>query len=68
MWPLWKVLKLETMTQFIHFSWKPKISKQNSQLLLLKCVQIVQMFVVFCGDKSKRLILTSQVTDNSLKS
>lgn len=56
------------MNQFIHFAWKPKISKQNSQLLLLKCVQIVQMFVVFCGDKSKRLILTSQVTDNSLKS
>ena len=35
---------------------------------VFKSVQIVQMFVVFCGDKSKRLILMSQVTDNSLKS
>ena len=51
-----------------HFPWKPKISMQKYQLLLFKSVQIVQMFVVFCGDKSKRLILTSQVTDNSLKS
>ena len=38
MWPLWEVLKLklETMTQFIHFAWKPKISKAKFAVVAVK--------------------------------
>ena len=61
---LWKVMKLQTP---LLIEWKPRFLCIHFASVF-KSVQIVQMFVVFCGDKSKRLILMSQVTDNSLKS
>ena len=63
---LWKVMKLQTPLYSLNVNLE--FLCINFLASVFESVQIVQMFVVFCGDKSKRLILMSQVTDNSLKS